>query len=83
MYISRYAIESWGIFYLEAEKGYTNIEASSVVAVSAISGIVGTVVSGFVSDKYFKGSRNVPALVAGLLNILSMSLFELYPGNSA
>lgn len=79
MYISRYAIESWGIFYLQAEKGYSNLEASSVVSVSAISGIVGTIVSGFVSDRFFKGSRNVPALVAGLMNVVSIALFLFYP----
>lgn len=83
MYISRYAIESWGIFYLEAQKGYSNMEASSIISVSAISGIVGTVVAGFVSDRLFKSSRNIPALVAGLLNILSMSLFLFYPDGNA
>ena len=79
MYISRYAIESWGIFYLEAQKGYTNMEASSIISVSAVSGIVGTVVAGIISDKVFKSSRNIPALVAGLLNVLSISLFLFYP----
>lgn len=79
MYISRYAIESWGIFYLEAQKGYTNMEASSIISVSAISGIIGTVVAGIISDKIFKSSRNIPALVAGVLNIFSMSLFLFYP----
>ena len=83
MYISRYAIESWGIFYLEAQKGYSNMEASSIISVSAISGIVGTVVAGIISDKMFKSSRNIPALVAGLLNILSMSLFLFYPDGNA
>jgi OPA family sugar phosphate sensor protein UhpC-like MFS transporter len=79
MYISRYAIESWGIFYAQAEKGYTNIEASEVIGMTAISGIFGTALSGFVSDKLFKGSRNMPALIAGLLNIFSISLFLFYP----
>ena len=83
MYISRYAIESWGIFYLEAQKGYSNMEASSIISVSAISGIVGTVVAGIISDKIFKSSRNIPALVAGLLNIFSMSLFLFYPDGNA
>ncbi len=83
MYISRYAIESWGIFYLEAQKGYTNMEASSIISVSAISGIVGTVVAGIISDNIFKSSRNIPVLVAGLLNILSMSLFLFYPDGDA
>ncbi|MCE4566604.1 MFS transporter [Maribellus sp. CM-23] len=79
MYISRYAIESWGIFYLEVQKGYTNMEASSIISVSAISGIIGTVVAGIISDKVFKSSRNIPALIAGLLNIFSMTLFLFYP----
>lgn len=79
MYVSRYGIESWGIYYLEAQKGYTTFEASSIVSVNAISSIIGTMVSGFVSDKFFKGSRNVPVLVAGILNIIAISLFLFYP----
>ena len=79
MYVSRYGIESWGIYYLEAQKGYTTLVASSIVSVSAISGIVGTIISGFISDKFFKGSRNVPVLVAGILNITAISLFLFYP----
>ncbi len=83
MYISRYAIESWGIFYLEAQKGYTTLEASSIISVSAVSGIVGTVVAGVISDKLFNSSRNIPALIAGLLNVLSISLFLFYPDGNA
>jgi OPA family sugar phosphate sensor protein UhpC-like MFS transporter len=79
MYVSRYAIESWGIFYLESQKGYTNFQASSVISVSAISGVVGTIVAGFISDRLFSGSRNVPALVAGILNISAISLFLFFP----
>jgi len=79
MYISRYAIESWGIYYLEAQKGYTTLEASSIISVSAVTGIIGTVVSGIISDRLFKGSRNVPALVAGVLNVIAISLFLFYP----
>jgi MFS transporter, OPA family, sugar phosphate sensor protein UhpC len=79
MYISRYAIESWGIFYAQAQRGYSNLEASNIIGLTAITGIIGTVVSGFVSDKYFRGSRNIPAFVAGLLNIISLAFFLFYP----
>lgn len=79
MYVSRYGIESWGVYYLEAQKGYTSLEASSIVSVSAISGIIGTMISGVISDKFFKGSRNVPVLVAGILNVAAISLFLFYP----
>ncbi len=82
MYVSRYGIESWGIYYLEAQKGYTNLEASSIVSVSAISGIIGTIISGFISDKFFHGSRNVPVLIAGILNVTAIGLFLYYPDGS-
>lgn len=52
------------------------------MSVSAISGIVGTVISGIISDKFFKGSRNVPVLVAGILNVIAISLFLFYPDGS-
>lgn len=79
MYISRYAVNSWGIFYLEAERGYTNLEASSIISISSICGIIGTVVSGFVSDWFFKGSRNAPAVIFGLMNVLGLWLFLFGP----
>lgn len=82
MYISRYAIESWGIFYAQAEKGYTNIQAGEIIGLIAITGIVGTAISGLISDKFFKGSRNIPALVAGILNIVSLSIFLFYPNGN-
>jgi len=82
MYISRYAIESWGIFYAQAEKGYTNIQAGEIIGLTAITGIVGTAISGLISDKFFKGSRNIPALVAGVLNIISLSIFLFYPNGN-
>lgn len=80
MYISRYAVNSWGVFYLEAQKGYSNLDAAFIISISSVCGIVGTVFSGLISDKLFRGSRNVPALVAGLLNTAALCLFLLVPG---
>lgn len=80
MYISRYAVNSWGVFYLEAQKGYTTLDASLIISVSSVCGIVGTVASGIISDKLFRGSRNVPALVCGLMNTVALCLFLLVPG---
>jgi OPA family sugar phosphate sensor protein UhpC-like MFS transporter len=79
MYISRYAINSWGIFFLENEKAYTTIEASSIIGVSSICGIIGTVLSGFLSDKLFKGNRNIPALIFGVCNTVAITLFVFVP----
>ena len=82
MYISRYAVNSWGVFYLEAQKGYSNLDASFIISISSVCGIVGTVFSGLISDKLFRGSRNVPALVCGLMNTLALCLFLLVPGRN-
>lgn len=79
MYVSRYAVNSWGIFFLQNEKAYTAVEASSIVAVSSVCGIIGTVLSGVVSDRFFRGNRNVPALVFGVGNTLAIAMFTLIP----
>lgn len=80
MYISRYAINSWGVFYLEAQKGYDTLDASFIISICPVCGIVGTVFSGVISDKLFGGRRNVPALIFGLMNVAALSLFLLVPG---
>lgn len=80
MYISRYAVNSWGVFYLEAQKGYTTLDASFIISVSSVCGIIGTMFSGVISDKLFGGRRNVPALIFGLMNVVALCLFLLVPG---
>lgn len=80
MYISRYAVNTWGIFYLQAQKGYNTLDASLIISISSVCGIVGTVASGLISDKLFKGNRNIPALIFGLMNVVALCLFLLVPG---
>jgi len=79
MYISRYAVNSWGPYYFETAKNYSLTQSNTLVALSAIFGIVGTAFSGFISDKFFKGRRNIPALLFGVMNIVALSLFLLGP----
>ncbi len=81
MYISRYAVISWGPYYFEAAKGYTLTQANTLVSISAICGILGTASSGFISDKWFKGHRNAPAFIYGIMNITALVLM-LYTGKS-
>ncbi len=80
MYISRYAVNSWGVFYLEAQKGYSTLDASFIISINSVCGIVGTVFSGLISDKLFGGRRNAPALIFGLMNVAALCLFLLVPG---
>ncbi len=81
MYVSRYAINGWGVLFLQEAKGYTDVEAISVVSINALLGIAGTVLSGWFSDRLFKGDRKYPALIFGVLNAAALGLF-LYGGRA-
>ena len=77
MYVSRYAVNSWGVRFLEMEKGYSLELATTVIGINALLGIFGTVLSGWFSDKFFKGKRNMPAFIFGVLNTIALTLFLL------
>ncbi len=82
MYVTRYAIHSWGPFYLQEVKNYSVVEAGVLIGANTIVGLAGAIFSGFLSDRFFHSRRNVPTLLYGLL--LTGSLFMLYavpPGN--
>jgi len=81
MYMSRYAINEWGMFFLQKVKGFGLEEAAMIIAVNTVAGIAGTVFSGWFSDKVFKGDRKYPAFAAGILESLALILF-LYGGDS-
>lgn len=80
MYIARYAVNSWGIFYLEAQKAYTVENAAAMISISSVCGIVGTITSGLVSDRVFKGDRTLMAVLISAVNLLSLALFLFVPG---
>ena len=75
LYISRYAINEWGIIFLQESKGYELAEAAAVVSINPIFGIIGTVVSGWLSDTLFKGDRKYTAFAVGILEVVALALF--------
>ena len=81
MYISRYAINGWGVLFLEEVKGFDSQTAVWIVSINALLGIFGTVLSGWFSDSLFKGDRRVPALIFGVMNTIALLLF-VYGGNA-
>ena len=81
MYISRYSLNSWGVLYMQETKGYSLMEASTIISINAWLGIIGTVVAGWMSDVLFKGDRKMPAFVSGILLSVSYALF-IYGGDA-
>lgn len=75
MYMSRYAINEWGIIFLQEARGYSLTEAGAIVGINPIFGVLGTVFSGWLSDAIFKGDRKYPAFVAGILEAIALVLF--------
>ncbi|MEE9574402.1 MAG: MFS transporter, partial [Candidatus Neomarinimicrobiota bacterium] len=79
MYVTRYAIHSWGPFYLQEVKNYSVIEAGVLIGANTMIGLAGAVFSGFLSDKYFHSRRNIPTLLYGLLLSSSLIMLHLVP----
>ena len=79
MYMARYGINSWGIFFLQEGKGYSLVEAASAMAAYPIMGLLGAICSGLVSDRFFGARRNIPTLLYGLLLVGSLVLLYVSP----
>lgn len=76
MYVTRYAIHSWGPLYLQEAKGYSTVEAGVIIGANTLIGLAGAAFSGVLSDRFFNSRRNIPTLLYGLL--LTGSLIALY-----
>ena len=81
MYMSRYAINEWGTIFLQEAKGYDLAGAAAIIAINPIFGVIGTVVSGWLTDYAFKGDRKYTAFVAGILESVALAMF-LFGGAS-
>jgi len=81
-YVVRYAINSWGILYLQEDRGYSLVEAGSLLMVNTIAGIAGCIAFGFISDKVF-GARRPPAnLLFAVIEIVALWLIFFGPRNT-
>lgn len=81
MYVSRYSLNSWGVLFLQEAKGFDMGDATFIISINALLGIFGTVLSGWLSDVLFKGNRNIPAFISGVLLTVSYIMF-IYGGDS-
>ena len=81
MYMSRYAINEWGTIFLQEAKGYDLAGAAAIIAINPIFGVIGTVVSGWLTDTAFKGDRKYTAFVAGILEAVALAMF-LFGGSA-
>ena len=79
MYVTRYAIDSWGILYLQEGKGYSLMLAGSVQMARTLTGMAGAVAFGFASDKLFKARRPPVNLIFGILELAGLFMIFFGP----
>ncbi|WP_024867570.1 MFS transporter [Pseudoxanthomonas suwonensis] len=81
-YVTRYAINSWGILYLQEARGISLPAAGTMLMVSTLAGMAGAVAFGFISDKWF-GARRPPAnLLFAVLELAGLCLFFFGPAST-
>jgi len=82
MYVVRYGVNSWGMLYFQEARGYDLMSAGAAQSFYFVATVLGAVSCGFISDRFFRSDRNLPALLFGLMNVASLiGLFLLPPGN--
>ena len=79
MYVTRYAINSWGIFYLQEAKNYSLVKSGLLLGLNTAAGIAGCIVYGFISDRFFKGRRPPVTLLFHLFEILALLVIFFAP----
>ena len=82
-YVTRYAINSWGVLYLQEARGFSLMQAGGIISVNTFSGILGAVAYGFISDKLFRGRRPPANLLFSVLEITGLSMIFFVPHSSA
>jgi len=82
IYVTRYAINSWGVLYLQEAKGYTLMQAGGVISVNTVAGILGAVTFGFASDKIFKARRPPTNMIFAALEIIGLLMVFFGPSGN-
>ena len=83
IYITKYAIAGWGVLFLQKERAFSLEQATQIIAFSAVFGVLGTVLAGWLSDRVFKGDRVWPAILSGVVSFMSLALFLFAGGGYA
>jgi OPA family sugar phosphate sensor protein UhpC-like MFS transporter len=79
IYVTRYAINSWGVLYLQEARGYSLPLAGTLLMISTVAGMAGAVAYGFVSDKLFDARRPPVNLLFAVFELAGLLLIFFGP----
>lgn len=80
-YITRYAINSWGPLYLQEARGFDEIMSGTMLMISTLAGIAGSILYGLISDKFFNSRRPPANLLFSVIEIIGLCLIFFGPTN--
>jgi OPA family sugar phosphate sensor protein UhpC-like MFS transporter len=82
IYVTRYAINSWGVLYLQEARGYSLPAAGTLLMISTLAGMAGAVSYGFISDAVFRARRPPANLIFALVELAGLLLIFFGPANT-
>jgi OPA family sugar phosphate sensor protein UhpC-like MFS transporter len=82
VYVTRYGINSWGVLYLQEARGFSLLEAGSILSLNTLAGVLGALSYGFLSDTLFRGRRAPANLLFAGVELLGLGLIFFLPGHS-
>jgi OPA family sugar phosphate sensor protein UhpC-like MFS transporter len=80
--VTRYAINSWGVLYLQEERGFSLPMAGTLLMISTIAGVLGALAFGFTSDKVFNARRPPANLLFAILELIGLVIIFFGPTNT-
>jgi OPA family sugar phosphate sensor protein UhpC-like MFS transporter len=83
VYVTRYAIASWGILYLQEDRGYGLADASLFMAVGTLAGVAGCLLFGYLSDKLFAARRPPANFLFAVAELAGLALIFFGPRDNA
>jgi OPA family sugar phosphate sensor protein UhpC-like MFS transporter len=81
-YVTRYAINSWGILYLQEARGFSLPIAGTLLMISTLAGVAGAVAFGFISDKLFNARRPPANLLFAILELVGLVIIFFGPAST-
>lgn len=82
-YVTRYAINSWGVLYLQESHGLSLELAGTMLMLNTLAGIIGAIGFGYISDTLFGARRPPVNLIFALVEITGLLLIFYGPHNMA
>jgi len=83
IYLIRYGVIDWAPTYLVEAKGYSIDKASWAYFAYEYAGIPGTLLCGWMSDRFFRGHRAPATVLFLLLVAIAIMVYWLHPPGSA